>query len=123
MFIFFIKYDLYKLIKPFGGWLTIFFMIEENSRVYFLTENNLRQVIKDIFEHEFQKLEIKLEKKSKILTRDDAAKLIGVCPNTISEYIKSGRIINRGVGRKLLILESDLEGVKPGRYTQYSKIK
>ena len=103
--------------------LTKFFMIEENSRVYFLTENNLRQVIKDIFEHEFQKLEIKLEKKSKILTRDDAAKLIGVCPNTISEYIKSGRIINRGVGRKLLILESDLEGVKPGRYTQYSKIK
>ncbi len=120
---FFIKYVLYKSIKPCGGWLTIFFMIEENSRVYFLTENNLRQVIKDIFEHQFQKLETKLSKKSKILTRDDAAKLIGVCPNTISEYVKSGRLTNRGIGRKLLILESDLEGVKPGRYTQYSKFK
>ena len=94
-------------------------MIEENNKVYFLTENNLRDVIKDIFEVEFQKLESKLSKKSKILTRDDAAKLIGVCPNTISEYIKSGRLTNRGLGRKVLILESDLEGVKPGRYTHY----
>lgn len=94
-------------------------MLEENNKVYFLTENNLRDVIKDIFEVEFQKLESKLSKKSKILTRDDAAKLIGVCPNTISEYIKSGRLTNRGLGRKVLILESDLEGVKPGRYTQY----
>ena len=37
----------------------------------------------------------------------------------ISEYIKSGRLTNRGLGRKVLILESDLEGVKPGRYTHY----
>jgi predicted transcriptional regulator of viral defense system len=96
-------------------------MIEEKSRVFFLTENNLREVIKDIFDEAFQKLEIKLNKKSKILTREDAAKLIGVCPNTISEYIKSGRLTNRGIGRKLLILESDLEGIKPGRYTHYSK--
>ena len=96
-------------------------MIEEKSRVFFLTENNLREVIKDIFDEAFQKLEIKLNKKSKILTREDAAKLIGVCPNTISEYIKSGRIINRGIGRKLLILESDLEGFKPGRHSHYSK--
>lgn len=95
-------------------------MIEENSRVFFLTENNLRDVIKDIFDEEFKKLEIKLTKKSKILTRDDAAKLIGVCPNTISEYIKSGRLKNRGIGRKVLILESDLDGVKPGRYSNYS---
>jgi hypothetical protein len=96
-------------------------MIEEKSRVFFLTENNLRDVIKDIFAEEFQKLDEKFFKKSKILTRDDAAKFIGVCPNTISEYIKSGRLINRGIGRKVLILESDLEGVKPGRYTHYSK--
>ena len=95
-------------------------MIEENSRVFFLTENNLRDVIKDIFDEEFKKLETKLTKKSKILTRDDAAKLIGVCPNTISEYIKSGRLKNRGIGRKVLILESDLDGVKPGRYSNYS---
>lgn len=96
-------------------------MIDENSSVFFLTKNNLRDVIKDIFDEEFQKLETKLSKQSKILTRDDAAKLIGVCPNTISEYIKSGRLKNRGIGRKVLILESDLEGVKPGQYNHYSK--
>jgi excisionase family DNA binding protein len=96
-------------------------MIDENSSIFFLTKNNLRDVIKDIFDEEFKKLEMKLSKKSKVLTRDDAAKLIGVCPNTISEYIKSGRLTNRGIGRKVLILESDLEGVKPGSYTQYSK--
>lgn len=98
-----------------------YIMIEENSSVFFLTKSNLRDVIKDIFDEEFKKLETKLTKKSKILTRDDAAKLIGVCPNTISEYIKSGRLTNRGIGRKVLILESDLEGVKPGRYSHYSK--
>ena len=96
-------------------------MIEENSSVFFLTKNNLRDVIKDIFNEEFQKLETRLTKKSKILTRDDAAKLLGVCPNTISEYIKSGRLVNRGLGRKVLILESDLEGVKPGQYRHHSK--
>jgi excisionase family DNA binding protein len=96
-------------------------MIEENSSVFFLTKNNLRDVIKDIFNEEFQKLETRLTKKSKILTRDDAAKLLGVCPNTISEYIKSGRLVNRGIGRKVLILESDLEGVKPGQYRHHSK--
>jgi len=96
-------------------------MIEENSSVFFLTKNNLRDVIKDIFNEEFQKLETKLTKKSKILTRDDAAKLIGVCPNTISEYIKSGRLVNRGLGRKVLILESDLEGIKPSQYRHHAK--
>jgi len=96
-------------------------MIQDSNKLFFLTENNLREVIKDLFAEEFQKLDEKLLKKSKILTRDDAAKFIGVCPNTISEYIKSGRLTNRGIGRKVLILESDLEGVKPGRYTHYSK--
>ena len=96
-------------------------MIEENSSVFFLTKNNLRDVIKDIFNEEFQKLETRLNKKSKILTRDDAAKLLGVCPNTISEYTKSGRLVNRGLGRKVLIHESDLEGVKPGQYRHHSK--
>lgn len=96
-------------------------MIDENSSIFFLTKNNLREVIKDIFDEEFKKLETKLSKKSNVLTRDDAAKLIGVCPNTISEYIKSGRLTNRGIGRKVLILESDLEGVKPARYTHYSQ--
>ncbi len=86
-----------------------------------MTKNNLRDVIKDIFDEEFKKLEIKLTKKSKILTREDAAKFIGVCPNTISEYVKSGRLTNRGLGRKVLILESDLEGVKPCRYNHYTK--
>ena len=89
-------------------------MIEENSSVFFLTKNNLRDVIKDIFNEEFQKLETRLTKKSKILTRYDAAKFIGVCPNTISEYIKSGRLTNRGIGRKVLILVCDLEGIQPG---------
>jgi len=38
-------------------------MIEENNSVFFLTKNNLRDVIKDIFDEEFQKLETKLTKK------------------------------------------------------------
>ena len=52
-------------------------MIQDSNKLFFLTENNLREVIKDLFAEEFQKLDEKILKKSKILTRDDAAKFMG----------------------------------------------
>ena len=51
-------------------------------------------------------MEKRLAKQSKVLTREQAAERLFVCPNTISSYIKSGRLKNRGVGRKVLLFES-----------------
>lgn len=77
-------------------------------------EDNLRLVIRE----ELQILIHKINRESKILTREDAAEKIGVCPNTISDYIRRGYLKNRGKGRRIMILESDLEEVK----TNSSKI-
>ena len=95
-------------------------MYTNNEPVYLIKESSLRELLQETIRIEFKTLESRLEKKSRIMTREDAASKLGVCPNTISEYIKSGRLTNRGIGRKILILESDLEGVKPNRYTRYN---
>ena len=97
-------------------------MLENDSQMVLIQVNNLRSVITSVIEEEFKKFETKLERKSKILTRENAAKKLGVCPNTISEYIKDGRLTNRGLGRKILLFETDLDGVKVNRYSNYKNL-
>ena len=94
---------------------------EEKEPMYLLHGKNLETILRRVVRDEMATLERKLKRESKVLTREDAAEKIGVCPNTISEYVKTGRLPNRGIGRKILILESDLEGIKPNRYTHYTK--
>jgi excisionase family DNA binding protein len=94
-------------------------MYQENEPVYLITETTLKDAIRETIKSEIKALEERLVKKSRILTRDEAAKKQGVCPNTISEYVRSGRLPNRGLGRKILISEADLEEVKRNRYTHY----
>lgn len=94
---------------------------QEKDPTYLLHEKSLETILRKVVRDEMATLERKLKRESKVLTREDAAERIGVCPNTISEYIKTGRLPNRGIGRKILILESDLEGIKPNRYTHYKK--
>ena len=97
-------------------------MLENDSQLVLIHINNLRSVIASVIEEEFKKFETKLERKSKVLTRENAAKKLGVCPNTISEYIKDGRLTNRGLGRKILLFETDLDGVKVNRYSNYKNL-
>ena len=97
-------------------------MLENDSQMVLIQVNNLRSVITSVIEEEFKKFETKLERKSKILTRENAAKKLGVCPDTISEYIKDGRLTNRGLGRKILLFETDLDGVKVNRYSNYKNL-
>lgn len=97
-------------------------MLENDSQMVIIHVNSLRSVITSVIEEEFKKFETKLERKSKVLTRENAAKKLGVCPNTISEYIKDGRLTNRGLGRKILLFETDLDGVKVNRYSNYKNL-
>jgi excisionase family DNA binding protein len=96
-------------------------MYNESESVFLITETKLKDLLQQTIRNEFSILEEKLTKKSRILTREEAAEKLKVCPNTISEYVKSGRLINMGVGRKILVNEHDLEKVKPNNYTLYKK--
>ena len=95
-------------------------MYQENENILLVSKSNIEEILKSIIKSEFKEMEERLTKKSRVLTREEAAAKLCVCPNTISAYIKSGRLINRGLGRKVLLFESDLTNVKPGSYTHYS---
>ena len=54
-------------------------------------------------------LESRLKNSVVALSREEAAALLKVSPNTISKYVKTGKLTNRGLGTKILVLKSDIE--------------
>ena len=89
--------------------------------MFLLDGDNLEELLRRIIKEEMNEMSKKITREPKVLTRDGAAEKIGVCPNTISEFIKKGRLKNRGIGRKILILESDLDGIRPKTPVKYNK--
>ena len=49
-------------------------MLENDSQLVLIHINNLRSVIASVIEEEVKKFETKLERNSKVLTRENAAK-------------------------------------------------
>jgi hypothetical protein len=90
-------------------------MKKEHKPMYVIDGEDLESLLRDIVKSEFTILENKLRTPPRILTREEAGKKIGVSKNTVSQYIKRGLIPNRGIGHKVLILESDLETI-PTKY-------
>lgn len=85
----------------------------ERKPLYVIDGEDLESLLRDIVKSEFAVLEQKLKNPPRILTREEAGIKIGVSKNTVSQYIKRGLIPNRGIGHKILILESDLESISP----------
>ena len=83
-------------------------MDNENQQVYLISGKALEDAIRGIIQSEFQLWAEKFKTEPKVLSREEAARELGVSPNTISEYIKRGLLPNRGMGRRISILESDL---------------
>ena len=83
-------------------------MNEDKYVIYQMTSTGLEKVIREIIQSEFKKLEEKITREPKVLSREDASKMIGYSPNTISSFVKNGLLPNRGKGKRILILESDL---------------
>lgn len=81
--------------------------------MYLIDGEDLESLLRDIVKSEFAVLEEKLKNPPRILTREEAGIKIGVSKNTVSKYVKSGLIPNRGMGHKILVLESDLERISP----------
>lgn len=98
-------------------------MYNEKEPMYILNGNNLEEILRKVVRDEINNLKKTLTREPKVLTREAAAERIGVCPNTVSEYVKSGRLRNRGIGRKILILESDLDGIGVKNPVTYNKWK
>lgn len=67
------------------------------------------EIIEKIIDDRFKVNESRLSSQSVVLTREDASNMLKVTPNTISQYVKEGRLINRGLGKKLLFFKSDIE--------------
>lgn len=83
--------------------------------------DDFESVLRSIIREEIEQISTKLNREIKMLTRDEAAQKLSVCPNTISEWVKTGRLKNRGLNRKILILDSDLDGCNSRRFTHYKK--
>src|ERR1035438_5276043 len=98
-------------------------MYNEKEPMYILNGNNLEKILRKVVRDEINNLKKTLTREPKVLTREAAAERIGVCPNTVSEYVKSGRLRNRGIGRKILILQSDLDGIGVKNPVTYNKWK
>ncbi len=77
--------------------------------IYQLDSNQLEWVLSKILDKKFDELIERINKPDVIYTRDDAAKNLGVRPNTISSYIEQGLLTNKGVGRKILISSKEIE--------------
>lgn len=93
----------------------------KTNPMYILDGHSLEEKLRSIIRQEIQVLSEKINREPKLYTRENAAEKLGVCPNTISDYVKRGQLKNRGIGRKILILESDLDRIKPRNYTFYKK--
>ena len=93
-------------------------MFTENEPVYFFTRPQLTEILQEVVRKEITGLENRLVKKGRTLTREESAVKLGVSPNTISRFINDGRLTNVGIGRKILINESELDG-----FTKLKKVK
>jgi len=85
-----------------------------------LSPGDLTELMTEIVRNELKQLEERLTKPSRILTREQAAEILGVSPNTVSNYVRQGLIPNRGIGRRILILETDLSKA-PGHKRFYNE--
>lgn len=86
-----------------------------------LSPGDLTELMTEIVRKELKQLEERLTKPSRILTREEAAEVLGVSPNTVSNYVKQGLIPNRGVGRRILILDTDLQTAPGHKRIKYER--
>jgi excisionase family DNA binding protein len=77
--------------------------------VYQVNSNQLEWILLKILDKKFEEYIERSYKPEIIYTRDEAAKLLNVRPNTISNYIDNKILTNRGIGRKILISSKEID--------------
>ncbi len=77
--------------------------------IYQLDSNQLEWVLSNMLDKKFDELLQRMNTPEVIYTRDEAAKILSVRPNTVSSYIDQGLLTNKGVGRKILISSKQID--------------
>jgi hypothetical protein len=84
-------------------------MYNSERPIYQIDSIQLERILEKILDKKFNEYIEQSYRPEVIYTRDEAAKILSVRPNTISNYINSNILTNRGVGRKILISSLDLD--------------
>ena len=84
-------------------------MYNSERPIYQIDSIQLERILEKILDKKFNEYIERSYRPEVIYTRDEAAKILSVRPNTISNYINSNILTNRGVGRKILISSLDLD--------------
>ena len=84
-------------------------MYNSERPIYQIDSIQLERILEKIIDKKFNEYIERSYRPEVIYTRDEAAKILSVRPNTISNYINSNILSNRGVGRKILISSVDLD--------------
>ena len=77
--------------------------------IYQLDSNQLEWVLSKMLDKKFDELIQRINMPEVIYTRDEAAGILNVRPNTVSSYINQGLLTNKGVGRKVLISSKEID--------------
>jgi Helix-turn-helix domain len=84
-------------------------MYNSERPIYQIDSIQLERILEKIIDKKFNDYIERSYRPEVIYTRDEAAKILSVRPNTISNYINSNILSNRGVGRKILVSSVDLD--------------
>jgi hypothetical protein len=84
-------------------------MYNSERPIYQIDSIQLERILEKIIDKKFNEYIERSYRPEVIYTRDEAAKILSVRPNTISNYINSNILSNRGIGRKILISSVDLD--------------
>ena len=88
----------------------IYFIMKIQERpIYQLDSNQLEWVLSKMLDKKFDELIQRINMPEVIYTRDEAAGILNVRPNTVSSYINQGLLTNKGVGRKVLISSKEID--------------
>ena len=89
--------------------------------IYQLDSNQLEWVLSKMLDKKFDELVQRINKPDLIYTRDEAAKNLGVRPNTISSYIEQGLLTNKGIGRKILVSSKEIDRLLNKKQVSFNK--
>jgi|688.fasta_scaffold324064_2 excisionase family DNA binding protein len=97
-------------------------MYNSERPIYQIDSIQLERILDKILDKKFNEYIERSYRPEVIYTRDEAASLLSVRPNTVSSYIERGIITNKGVGRKVLISSKELDRILNKKHVSYKRV-
>lgn len=90
--------------------------------IYQLDSKQLEWVLAQLLDKKFEELIDRINTPEIIHTRDEAADILGVRPNTVSSYIDQGLLTNKGLGRKILISSKEIDRLLNKKQVSFKEV-